>query len=84
MQDDVADEMPDLIPLATRFDDRAALAGHVASLSNLTPPPEPSPIIGGRAAAVSPCGDQSSAIFRHATILTALLPGCPPISGMGC
>ena len=38
MQDDVADEMPDLTPLATRFDDRAALAAHVASLSNLTPP----------------------------------------------
>ena len=53
MQDDVADEMPDLIPLATRFDDRAALAEHVASLSNLTPPAEPSPIIGGRAAALS-------------------------------
>ncbi|MGB2462036.1 MAG: hypothetical protein ACPIEU_04740, partial [Candidatus Puniceispirillaceae bacterium] len=45
--------MPDLIPLATRFDDRAALAEHVASLSNLTPPAEPSPIIGGRAAALS-------------------------------
>ena len=53
MQKDVADEMLDLIPLATRFADRAALAAHVASLSDLTPPPEPSPIIGGRAAALS-------------------------------
>ena len=53
MQNDVSDEIRDLIPLAKRFDDRAALAAHVANLSNLTPPAEPSPIIGGRAAALS-------------------------------
>ena len=53
LMDDVADEMPDLIPLATRFDDRTALAAYVASLSNHKPLDELSPIIGGRVEALS-------------------------------
>ena len=32
MQKDVLEEMPDLTPLATRFDNRAELAAHVANL----------------------------------------------------
>ena len=53
MQNNISDEIPDLIPLATRFGNRAALAAHVAKLSNLTPPAELSQIIGGRAKALS-------------------------------
>ena len=53
MQNDVSDEMPDLTPLATRFDNRAELVAYVANLSDLSPPAELSPVIGGRATALS-------------------------------
>ncbi len=53
MQNYVLEEMPDLTSLATRFDNRAELAAYVANLSNLPPPADLSPIIGGRAAALS-------------------------------
>ena len=53
MQNDISDEMPDLTPLATRFDNRAELVAHVANLSDLPPPAELSPVIGGRATALS-------------------------------
>ena len=56
MQNNIADELPILTPLTRRFGDRAALAAYVAGLADITPPDEPSPIIGGRAAALSLLG----------------------------
>ena len=82
MQDDVADEMPDLIPLATRFNDRAALADTLLPFKPRTG--WAGPIIGGgRQRFISLRRSIRRNIPPPITILTALLPGFP-LSGMGC